>query len=124
VNRRVRAVSRRCADASCGEYGYFTDGSDAPATWRCTRHTSPDEVMVLVGQTRISTLVATRLFSDGRSPVSLGLFWIPEGATTGSGFTHGPGFKAYANDFPEGTRIVVTAQVLAPVARGAAKEGA
>ncbi|GAA0720209.1 hypothetical protein GCM10010199_25560 [Dactylosporangium roseum] len=47
-----------------------------------------------------------------------GMYWLPEGGTSGSGFTFGPGFKAHADDFPEGTRLVITAQVLLPAVSG------
>jgi hypothetical protein len=41
-----------------------------------------------------------------------GLFWT--GAGLKSGFTHGPGFKAFADDFPEGTKLVITAEIVLP----------
>jgi hypothetical protein len=31
-----------------------------------------------------------------------------------SGFVYGPGFKAFADDFPEGTQLVVTARIVMP----------
>jgi hypothetical protein len=40
-----------------------------------------------------------------------GLYWTPAGGTTGSGFTHGDGYNAFASDFPEGTRLVVEARI-------------
>ena len=49
-----------------------------------------------------------------------GLFWRAEGAGAGSGFTFGPGFNAHATDFPEGTRLVVTAQIEPVEAEGGA----
>lgn len=49
----------------------------------------------------------------------LGLFWVKESRLvennpSGNGFVWGPGFKAYAKDFPEGTRVTITAEVLVP----------
>lgn len=45
-------------------------------------------------------------FTDSGNPY--GKFW------GSSGFIHGPGFKAYPNDFPEGTIIRITAEVILP----------
>jgi len=41
------------------------------------------------------------------------LFWCA-GSKHGSGFAHGDGYKAWANDFPEGTKLEVTARVILP----------
>lgn len=38
-----------------------------------------------------------------------GLFWDKR-----QGFTYGPGFKAYASDFPPGTKLIVTARIELP----------
>lgn len=53
---------------------------------------------------------------DGRK--LLGLYWGPENAESGrAGVVSGPGFRAYANDFPPGTRLIVTARVDLPCNR-------
>lgn len=112
----------RCAEAvnGCTEVGFYEfdtqrdareyDLRYAKTPWRCTRHTRPDEVLTAGQSRRTTVLVATRL--RDLKP----LFWVPEGGTTGSGFSYGPGYKAYANDFPEGTRLVVTAALEPPAA--------
>lgn len=105
--------------------------------WACTRHIKPVEVLSADSQARQMVLVASKVRSgyyernlaDYRAAVARGsdwarepkefldgLFWIPEGGTTGSGFTHGPGYKAFADDFPEGTRLIVTAWIELPAA--------
>lgn len=79
--------------------------------WRCTRHTAPDEVLSTENLSRTLTLVAT----PGEGILSDELFWKAEGADRlDSGFVHGPGFKAYASDFPVGTRLTVTVHVQPP----------
>jgi hypothetical protein len=40
------------------------------------------------------------------------------------GMAHGPGFKAFADDFPAGTVIRVTAEIILPEAKGDAAEDA
>lgn len=56
-----------------------------------------------------------KMMDDG-SP--LGKFWQEEkdfGTNkVSSAFQYGNGYKAYANDFPEGTEIVITATVCLP----------
>jgi hypothetical protein len=106
---------------------------DSP--WRCTRHTNPEQMLGADNQVREVVLVASKVRSHryeqnladyeralarnsmfARKPDEFldGLFWLAEGATSGSGFTYGPGFMAYATDFPEGTRLVVTARIEVP----------
>lgn len=79
--------------------------------YRCTRHRNPDEVLSGEVPTRTRTLIASR---STRYNLPKNLFWFEEGTETGSGFVYGPGFKAYADDFPEGTRLTITAQIDPP----------
>lgn len=111
----------KCADQSCTDHALFEFTSrrdydnhvrstrDRP--WRCTRHTRPDEVLSATNDQRIVTLIA----EHNTGQTSGAMFWREEGAERlGSGFTYGPGFKAYASDFPVGTRLVITARVEVP----------
>lgn len=62
-------------------------------------------------------LVATKLTYDFGRETGIplpGLFWVPVGSESGNGFAHGPGFRASASEFPEGTRLRVTATVELP----------
>lgn len=115
------------------------EAAQAKRPWRCTRHASPDEVLRPDSLSTTVVLVASKVRSLGferekagddavvarigphgtalaRKPGEFlpGLFWLPEGGAHGSGFTHGPGFKAHANDFPEGTRLTVTTRIDMP----------
>jgi hypothetical protein len=40
------------------------------------------------------------------------LYWGKDEAW--NGFSHGPGFKAFAEDFPAGTRLRITAEIIFP----------
>ena len=115
----------RCAENGCSEstfYTYRTQREYAEITqrqaqrpYKCTRHDTPDEVLRPDNTERTHVLVASRVPFMGRRGGWLpGLFWLEEGRDSGSGFTFGPGFKAHASDFPEGTRLVVTARVEMP----------
>lgn len=118
---RDRSVQVQCGHDGCAEFGHYTFDNMKEARriqtgrgggkWRCTRHSAPDE-MLGVGRAAIThEVVATRLPSSDGSFLP-GLFWCRAGETLGSGFTYGPGFKAYASDFPEGTTLRVTATIV------------
>lgn len=86
--------------------------------WRCTRHRAPEEVLSAENAERTQTLVSYETdFGMGRRAHR---FWAtPENAEakkSGNGICHGPGFKALAEDFPPGTRIIITARVELPEA--------
>lgn len=68
--------------------------------WRCVRHTRPDEVLSLTNLKTVAEVVSERKHGH----LYFGNF----------GFVHGLGFKAFANDFPEGTRLIVTAEIVLP----------
>lgn len=93
--------------------------------WRCWRHAAPEEVLAPGNEARTAVLTATRLPSSYRPYDRAtgtwgdvgwldGLFWIAEGESSGSGLTSGPGFRAIASDWPEGTRLEITARILPP----------
>jgi len=84
-----------------------------------TRHTNPKEQHHgPANLERTGVLIATTLHTKpdrwtGKTE-PLGRYWIPEGATTGSNLATGPGYRAHANDVPEGTRLVITARIELP----------
>ena len=112
----------RCAEPGCREvqFNVHSTREDEKAAWhrqgehpfKCSRHADPDRNLRPGNEKTTHVLVAARLRDLPK------LFWIPEGGTTGSGFTFGPGFNAHADDFPEGTRLVVTAQIDLPDTQG------
>ena len=112
------SFSLPCAHAGCRESGHYTVESRAAEKeqraryrngWWCTRHHArPETVLSRDNLVREVELVLKPVFVEGKS---LGLFWHGEGQ---SGFVFGPGFRAFAEDFPEGTRIVVTTRVILP----------
>lgn len=84
--------------------------------WKCTRHANPDRLLSHDNPTRQVVLVATEKVDVDHKGVStpLGLHWVREGKTSGSGFNFSDAHIAYAGDFPEGTRLVITAHVETP----------
>lgn len=68
--------------------------------WRCVRHSKPDEVLSATNKKTRAELVVEQK---------------EHGRYFGhSGFTFGPGFKAFAKDFPAGSKIIVTATLVLP----------
>ncbi len=111
MSRRGYDRVRVCAESGCREvsitnYQYRRDVEEARrreagTKWRCIRHDKPESVLS-VDNPRIAYEVTSEARPHGR-------FW------GGTGLLTGPGFKAWANDFPAGTRLIVTAQIVIPV---------
>lgn len=74
--------------------------------WRCVRHTRPDEVLSANNPIIVHEMKTM--------PAHSTLFWGIDAPS--NGFAHGPGFKAFAEDFPEGTVLRITAEVIVPPA--------
>lgn len=68
--------------------------------WKCLRHTNLEEVLSISNRKTVYEIA-----SDRRD---YGVFW------GNSGFVHGPGFKAWPEDFPDGTKLRVTAEIVNP----------
>lgn len=108
-----------CAEPGCKEiafFGYDTQRELRASTyrsrdWLCTRHAYPDEVLSAWNPTTEHVMVSKRGAADR-------LYW-----NGSSGFTFGPGFKAFADDFPEGARLVVTAHVELPASPQKPEDG-
>jgi len=117
VARRERLRCIRCANTGCGEtttYAYTSgreydeiQADQRRKPWKCSRHREPSKVLRVDNTTTTATVTSAR----GKYDIA---YWATEGATTGSGIESGPGFIAHAADFPEGTRLVVTARIELP----------
>jgi len=111
---REYAVRLECGHPGCAEFGHYVASTRKeqyalyskyhPRKWRCVRHTQPDEVLALSNLRRVEEVTALR--SDDR------LYWGKDKPFWG--FLSGPGFKAYSYDFPEGTILRVTAEIILP----------
>jgi hypothetical protein len=111
--RRTWTWTRTCAHPGCTERAHYEydrqrDMLDSQrrtkAEYRCTRHTTPEEVLSLTNTRRVTDLTART------SERCSGLFWEP----IANGFAHGPGFRAWADDFPAGTCLRVTVEIILP----------
>lgn len=124
--RREYRSTFTCAEPGCKDTQFYIHDTrreqagayrrQAEKPFKCIRHAEPDKNLRPGNESRTTTLTAVRVPLRGKPGEYLdGLYWCAEGAErAGSGFTFGPGFNAHASDFPEGTRLVVTAQILPP----------
>lgn len=107
-----------CGHAGCTEFAryeadnrkHYIDLSNryGNGQWLCVRHSRPNEVL---------SQTDTKVVNEMKVIESRGaLYWGKE--TASSGFAHGPGFKAFAGDFPEGTVLRITAEIITPSTGG------
>lgn len=118
MSRRQYDIRFKCAEEGCREHYWSTASTRkeeretrshyAKHPWRCTRHRKPEEVLSASNRERTTILTAGK---SKQFPELPDLFW-----DDGSGFEFGPGFKAYARDFPPGTRLIITARIELPEA--------
>lgn len=80
--------------------------------WKCTRHSHPEEVLSETNLKRTVVLTAMPSSSHLLDPKKH-RFWH-DGARLGSAFSFSPAHKAYATDFPEGTKLIITARIELP----------
>lgn len=114
--RRGGTARFRCTEPDCTEVAFYEYTSNADygrlsreqkaRPWQCSRHRNPEQLITPDQRVRTVVLIADK---SKRFPDPTTLFWRRDGdADVGSGFLFGPGFKAHADDFPEGSRITIT----------------
>lgn len=97
-----------CSHDGCKEQGFGEYETRAACDkyaskkWFCVRHMESNTVLSVDRPT-----IVFEVSSESRSS---GIYW---GGSRG--FMHGPGFKAFAEDFPEGTILRITAEIIAPI---------
>jgi hypothetical protein len=124
-------LSIRCADSACRETADYrlstvaeynrvrADNRKSP--WKCPVHEDPDAYLRPGNEANARALTASRIpHRDPRTGEPIpgeylsGLYWLEDGASSGPGIASGPGFRALARDWPEGTRLEITARILPP----------
>lgn len=136
VTSRVNCAKPGCREVAHYEYSSQRERAESERwrqkyPWHCFRHTSEDEVLSSANDARETVLTVARRRNPryerdladyrvqvvagnrfAREPVEFydGMTW--EGAS--NSIVSGPGFKAIADDFPEGARLVVIARVEMP----------
>lgn len=106
-----RIVRYKCTYPECN-YWTFSEynngrevahGAKHRDNYKCTRHTDPDSVLSPTCTKRSIEM------ENQKHPRAEGNFW--DGSY---GFQYGPGFKAWADDFPIGTKLKITAEIILP----------
>lgn len=107
---RTQVTTLQCVEPGCREVGRYAYDNRKDyerihrtySPYKCFRHSNKATWLTPEDRSRTTELtVAAR---------SHGLYFEP----ISNGYTHGPGFNAYASEFPAGTRIIVTATALLP----------
>jgi len=108
---RKQMMRFKCSHEGCTEYAHYEADNRAHAfelerrygrgQWRCVRHSQPEDVLSTERRQIVREIAVT--------PINAGLYW-----GKGSSFAHGPGFKAFAEDFPIGTVLRITAEIVLP----------
>lgn len=106
---RVYMSRFECMHPGCAEIGRYESRTRAEQAethrrywqkWRCVRHGQPQEVL---GPDNMRIV-----HEETSRQEPHGIFWGH------SGFQYGPGFRAFAKDFPPGTILRVTAEIILP----------
>ena len=111
-----------CADPACPEkvtYRHETRADEAASVksqrecaWKCARHRWPDRTLG-PGQEVIAAVMTVIPVPDARA-WEPSLIWESPGWPFQSDKISGPGFQAFAGDWPEGTRLEIRARILPP----------
>lgn len=94
-------------------------------TWKCPRHSNPERYLTQDNPANQVVLVATDGYYTNYKGEEkrTGRYWYPQGATTGSGnaVEFSAAHYADAENFPPGTRLVITAYTETPEQADAAR---
>ena len=122
MSRREYTIRLICANEGCRETSFAVADTRreedeirsryARNPYRCTRHMNPDKVLSPDNRELTSVAIAG---PSKKYPELTQLYWDGDEFLT-SGLTTGPGFKAFAGDFPAGTKLIVTARIELPEA--------
>ena len=120
--KRYYYIRKKCTEEGCNEErinSYSTQREYREAikknkAYTCTRHIKPNEVLSDINmKTEVELKCVTKNYVTEKCN-----FWqrAEHFGTDNldSGFQHGNGYKAWANDFPEGTILRVTSEIILP----------
>lgn len=117
----IRCQTEGCREASHVSYDTQREGREILATpyyqnWKCSQHSHPERYLTLENPANSIVLIATDgYYTNYKGETSMtGRYWYPEGKTTGSGLNYSDAHYANADNFPAGTRLVVTAYTETP----------
>lgn len=111
--KRQYSYNVKCNQEGCNEWGHYVyntkkeynEGYVRNKGFKCVRHSKPDSVLSVENKIIISEQIAKK----SSYPNLTENFWDGK-----NGFTYGNGYRAFAKDFPEGTILKVTAEIILP----------
>ncbi len=125
MSRRPTTHYRQCSYEGCAESSLMAFDTLAERKrwmrnennweWLCSRHRNPESVLSPTNTGTTFTMVAQ---PSAKLNDAAQLFWEKPNGTLGSGFCFGDGYKAHASDFPFGTILKVTAEIILPREEG------
>lgn len=116
--KRQITLNVKCSQDGCREYAHYECSSrreyselyERKKNWLCNRHSSPNEVLSLENTDAKQVLFVAE--------TQIGKFWQLEKdfgtSKMQSGFQYGNGYRAWAKDFPVGTKLIISAQIIKP----------
>lgn len=105
----------KCTHPGCGYVANFRydsmreyrEGASERERFKCVRHMNPEQVLAKDNARRAVVLTVVE--------ETYGKFWN-DGTKNGSGFAHGNGYQAHADDFPVGSKLTIVATLDLPEA--------
>lgn len=108
-------TKRKCTHEGCKEfsitnhrtYKEMREYQSTKKKWTCPRHSHPEKVLSIENNNTVETLIV--------ESTDNGQYWRKLGSQNlSSGFQHGNGYRAWAKDFPVGTKLIVSTQIITP----------
>ena|SRR5690606_19499113 len=114
--KRENYYKVKCTHEGCNEVGIYNYSSQRELkqlcekynkNWTCVRHSDPEEVLSIDNKITTEVLIVKKHngFNYWQKEKNIGTEKLQ------SGFQYGNGYKAYANDFEEGTKLIITAEL-------------
>ena len=97
-----------CTKDGCDRREWKRDEFLGKGPFLCSRHLLPERVLSQENRERTGVLTAASY------PSGNGMFWMKADGLASTGYESGPDWNAYADDFPPGTRLIITARIELP----------
>jgi hypothetical protein len=117
--RREYTSTFKCAEAGCRESAFYvsttrreqaeTYASQQKHPFRCVRHSRPDDVLSVERPERTVEYIVSK-----RGELWKDKLFFHSDTDRWHGMLLDHGIRAFAKDFPEGTRLTVTARIEVP----------
>lgn len=105
---RLTCAAKPCPESQTYVYDTMRDREESHQfyrrnPWHCAKHSTPEKVLT---PERLTIRTALTVGPPGDRFRKTA--WLKEDGSREAAFVYGAGFKAFAEDFPEGTRLTIT----------------